>query len=134
MTASEPAVVHFAREEMLRDAVRAAWEQEVARLRALVPGADLQHVGSTAIPGSLTKGDLDIQVRVAADAFGAAEASLARVYARNGGSHWVPGALASFAAKSQFVDVGVQLTSIDGPFDTFWRFREARTCASATTR
>jgi GrpB-like predicted nucleotidyltransferase (UPF0157 family) len=117
--------VHFAPEETFRGAVSAAWEREAARLRSLVPGTDLQHVGSTAIPGSLTKGDLDIQVRVQAHAFAAAEAVLAGVYARNEGSDLVPGALASFVAKSGGMAVGIQLTSVDGPFDTFWRFREA---------
>ncbi|MGE8035889.1 GrpB family protein [Lysinibacillus sp. NPDC093692] len=33
-------------------------------IQRLIPGAYIQHVSSTAIPNSLTKGDLDIQVRV----------------------------------------------------------------------
>lgn len=122
---ADAALVHFAPEETFRDRVRAAWDREVSRLRALVPAADLQHVGSTAVPRSLTKGDLDIQVRVSPDAFAAAERALAGAYARNPHTALVHGAFASFVAVSGGVDVGVQLTSIDGPFDTFWRFREA---------
>ena len=35
-----------------------------ARLRVLVPDAELHHVGATAISGSLTKGDVDVLVQV----------------------------------------------------------------------
>ena len=33
-------------------------------LSALLPWAEIEHVGSTAVPGCLTKGDLDVLVRV----------------------------------------------------------------------
>jgi GrpB-like predicted nucleotidyltransferase (UPF0157 family) len=116
--------VHFEREERFRDRVRAAWAREGAALRWLLPGADLQHVGSTAVPGSLTKGDLDVQVRVAAEAFARAEAVLAARYPRNALSSRVPGTFAAFLSLGQPVDVGIQLTSIHRALDTFWRFRE----------
>ena len=38
-------------------------------IKEYLPEADVQHVGSTAIPKSLTKGDLDIQVRVSSQHF-----------------------------------------------------------------
>lgn len=38
-----------------------------ARVRALLPGVSVEHVGSTSLPDGLTKGDLDVQVRVGAD-------------------------------------------------------------------
>ena len=37
-----------------------------ASLRPLLPTAEIEHIGATAIPGALTKGDLDVMVRVAA--------------------------------------------------------------------
>lgn len=43
-----------------------------ARLRALLPDAELHHVGATALPGALTKGDIDVLVRVAPERFQAA--------------------------------------------------------------
>jgi GrpB-like predicted nucleotidyltransferase (UPF0157 family) len=115
--------VHFEREERFRERVDAAWRREAGHLHVLLPGADLQHVGSSAIPGSLTKGDLDIQVRVPTAAFPAAEAALAAYYPRNTGSSVVPG-FAAFELRGPPVDVGIQLTIIDGPCDFFWRFRE----------
>ncbi len=43
-----------------------------AGLRVLLPEAELDHIGATAVPGALTKGDLDILVRVSPPAFPAA--------------------------------------------------------------
>ncbi len=40
------------------------FERAAAALFVLVPFAAVEHVGSTAVPGSATKGDLDILVRV----------------------------------------------------------------------
>ncbi len=39
-------------------------------MREQVPDADVQDMGSTAIPGVLTKGDVDVNVRVAGEDFG----------------------------------------------------------------
>ena len=48
----------------------AGWFCEVAaHVEAGLPGADVEHVGSTAVPGCLTKGDLDVLVRVPSEAF-----------------------------------------------------------------
>jgi len=48
----------------------AGWFSEVAaHVGTGLPGADVEHVGSTAVPGCLTKGDLDVLVRVPSDAF-----------------------------------------------------------------
>ncbi|MBI5067023.1 MAG: GrpB family protein [Deltaproteobacteria bacterium] len=115
--------VHFHPEAHWRAAVRDAWERETALLAVLLPGADLQHVGSTAVPGSLTKGDLDIQVRVEAAAFADAEAVLSRNYARNAGSPSLPG-FAAFEKPDAHPSIGLQLTAIGGEWDLFWRFRE----------
>lgn len=39
-------------------------EKTFTSQKNLIPNADVQHVGSTAIQNSLTKGDIDIQIRV----------------------------------------------------------------------
>ncbi|MFE3575677.1 GrpB family protein [Lysinibacillus sp. NPDC059133] len=52
-------------------------------MKELLPEADIQHVGSTAIPDSVTKGDLDIQVRVSAEQFSIAVELLSNLYDRN---------------------------------------------------
>jgi GrpB-like predicted nucleotidyltransferase (UPF0157 family) len=55
----------------------------VARLPAT---ADVRHIGATAVPDCLTKGDLDIVVRVPSDDFADADTALATLFARNEGS------------------------------------------------
>jgi GrpB-like predicted nucleotidyltransferase (UPF0157 family) len=107
----------------IRDDVQRQWKKHRSLLRRLLPCAIIEHVGSTAVPGSLTKGDLDIQVRVPAERFSIAEALLARHYRRNARSTHSE----SFAAFEDFdgvIPLGVQLTAIDGEFDIFWKFRE----------
>ena len=54
----------FVPESEVRESVARLYSRLEKQLGELLPGADIQHVGSTAIPGCMTKGDLDIQVRV----------------------------------------------------------------------
>jgi len=55
------------------------------RLRALLPTAAIEHVGSTSLPDGLTKGDLDVQVRVRAEDYADACRALASAYEDNPG-------------------------------------------------
>ncbi|MFE8603678.1 GrpB family protein [Archangium violaceum] len=65
--------VRFHSYEEVRERAEEAFRGHHARLSSLLPYADIQHVGSTAIPGARTKGDLDIQVRVPPGRFAEAE-------------------------------------------------------------
>lgn len=51
-----------------------------------MPGADVLHVGSTVVTHSLTKGDLNIQVRVTPEFFLKEVQILSRFYGLNEGS------------------------------------------------
>ena len=51
--------------EVDRAAVAARFADVKARIAAAVAFADVHHVGATAVDGLATKGDLDVQVRVA---------------------------------------------------------------------
>jgi GrpB-like predicted nucleotidyltransferase (UPF0157 family) len=116
-------LVHFVPEAEVHAAVDRLWQSEHKKLMKLLPGADIQHVGATAVPGSLTKGDLDIQVRVTAADFADAEAVLAAHYQRNAKSDRAIG-FASFTDEKAQPPLGVQLTAIDSPEDRFYRFRD----------
>jgi len=62
----------------------AGWFSEVAtHVEAGLPGADVEHVGSTAVPGCLTKGDLDVLVRVPSEAFLSSMEVLDGLFARS---------------------------------------------------
>ena len=94
-------------------------------LAHLLPSAaDIRHIGATAVVGCLTKGDLDIVVRVPARDFKQVDAVLATRFARNEGSirseHF-----SAFEDGSTDPHLGIQLTVIDGPEDFFHLFVEA---------
>ncbi len=114
---------HFAPEEAFRDDVAAAYAEVGAELRALLPHACLNHVGSTAVPGSLTKGDLDVCVCVSAAAFAAADQALAHAFARNEGSTRTP-TFAAFECSVHGVPVGVQLVVEGSADDVFVAWRD----------
>lgn len=97
--------------------------EQKAIIEALIPTADVQHVGSTSVPNSLTKGDLDIQVRVKSEDYLYAVDTLSKLYSLNNGSISTD----SFKAfKGDLTDppLGVQLTVVDTEFDFFWKFRD----------
>lgn len=115
--------VRFHPYEQVRERAEEAFREHHGRLSALLPYADIQHVGSTAIPGARTKGDLDIQVRVSPERFAEAEALLAGQYARNEASERTAG-FASFQDETLAVPLGIQLTAMGGSHDFFSRARE----------
>ncbi|OXM13362.1 GrpB family protein [Paenibacillus herberti] len=96
---------------------------ESARIRALLPEADLQHIGSTAVTGSWTKGDLDIQVRVTKDQFDNAASMLFRMYDINEGSDSTD-SFRSFKDDEMNPPLGVQLTVIGSEVDFFYKIRD----------
>jgi GrpB-like predicted nucleotidyltransferase (UPF0157 family) len=115
--------VRFHSYEQVRERAEEAFRVHQARLFSLLPYADIQHVGSTAIPGARTKGDLDIQVRVPPERFAEAEAVLAGHYARNEGSDRTS-EFASFQDETLEVPLGIQLTAMGGSRDFFSRARD----------
>src|SRR4030095_4363123 len=88
------------------------------------PGsAEVLHTGATAVPGCLTKGDLDIVVRVDRVDFAASEALLADRFRRNTGSIRTD-EFAAFEDPDRSPHLGVQLTVKGGALDDFHRFAE----------
>ena len=116
-------LVHFVAEETVRNAIEAAFQQHRRNLLQRLPAVDIQHVGGTSVPGCLTKGDLDIQVRVPPSAFAEAERVLAQHYSRNEGSIRT-GDFASFKDDAASPPLGIQLTASGGRFDMFCKLRD----------
>ena len=110
----------------IRVVVAAALAAHSARILAALPAVEIDHVGSTAIPGALTKGDLDLLVRVPAEWFAAAVATLCDLYAVHQLENWTS-TYASFAdADSHDPPVGVQLAVAGSADDAlFGSFRDA---------
>jgi GrpB-like predicted nucleotidyltransferase (UPF0157 family) len=107
-----------------RDAERLFADVHALLRRHLPAAADIRHIGATAIPGCLTKGDLDIVVRVPADDFARADASLAALFPRNAGS-MRSDTFSAFEDAAQAPPLGVQLAVIGSPTDFFHLFVEA---------
>jgi GrpB-like predicted nucleotidyltransferase (UPF0157 family) len=123
-TDDEP--IALVREEEIRERVAAIFARRREELEEMLPGARVEHVGSTAVPGSLTKGDLDICVIVAPEEFEPAGRVLAERFRIHQPENWSP-TLASFVAPPEDgIDVGVQLVPAGSPDErTFvgWRDR-----------
>jgi GrpB-like predicted nucleotidyltransferase (UPF0157 family) len=116
-------VVTFVDEGEVRDAVLAVFEDLRVTLETLLPAARIEHIGSTSIPGTITKGDLDVCVLVERGDFGDAERVLAVRFARNVGSDRTD-SLSSFIDDTRAVPVGVQLVVRGGREDFFVTWRE----------
>ncbi len=110
----------------LAESARAAFDHHRQQVLRLIPGAEVEHVGATAVPGALTKGDLDVLVRVHPSEFSDAVAALHGVYAIHQPHNWTP-TLASFNdPASSAPPVGVQLVVAGSASDAlFGPFREA---------
>jgi GrpB-like predicted nucleotidyltransferase (UPF0157 family) len=113
--------VHFIKTEEISERVEAIFASEKHKLSSLFPDADIEHIGATSVPGSITKGDLDINVRVAPKDFQRARESLAGLYQINQPDNWTSG-FASFKDHSR--DLGVQLTALGSVDDFFVAQRE----------
>ncbi|MDH4983872.1 GrpB family protein [Hyphomicrobium sp. D-2] len=115
----------LAETETARQLAQRLFDDIDAQLRPLLPvEAEIRHIGATAIPGCLTKGDLDVVIRVPVADFPCADAVLASRFARNGGSVRTD-SFSAFEDASQQPHLGLQLTVIGGNFDFFHQFAEA---------
>jgi GrpB-like predicted nucleotidyltransferase (UPF0157 family) len=111
--------MRLVREDEIRTRVAAAFERTRAQLAELVPGARIEHVGSTAVSGSLTKGDLDICVIVTADDLDAVAATLAATYQVHQPENWTEGLASFIAPPDGGVEIGVQLV-VSGGTEEHW--------------
>lgn len=106
------------------EALRATLLSLLAPSIAPATNFDIQHIGSTAVPGCLTKGDIDLCVRVPLVLFAQCETALAAALTRNEGSLHTP-TLASFIfAPNTANEAGIQLVAAGSEHDTFVLFRD----------
>lgn len=90
------------------------------KFQALLPYAEVFHVGGTAIENSLTKGDVDIQVRVSANQFQQAKLLLASVY--NISYEIVQTDFyCAFETRRYDLSLRIHLTIVGSQKDIFWR-------------
>ena len=108
--------IHFVKTEEISEKTDRLFETEKAKLSDLFRHADIQHIGSTSVPGTISKGDLDINIRVPQTDFDVTAEKLKTIYQINQFHNWT----ASFASfKDDSRDLGVQLTAIGSSDDCF---------------
>jgi len=91
--------VRIRRAEDIQDLARAAHDAHRRDVVALLPAAEDEHVGATAVPGALTKGDVDLLVRASEREFAEAVSILRNRYVIHQLHNWTR-TLASFKAPA----------------------------------
>ena len=100
------------------------FQEQKARINKSLPYADIQHIGSTSIPESVTKGDLDIAVRVPVDKFNLAIEVMKNIYDVNQPDNWAENFASFKDEKSLGIDFGAQLVIINSSSDDFVKLNE----------
>lgn len=108
--------VSFKPSEEFKEKADKLFEEQKNILQTRFPFADIQHIGGTSVPNLLTKGDLDINVRVSAADFSKVSEELKNLYEINQPENW-SNIYASFKVDSK--DLGVQVTVIGSAKDFF---------------
>jgi len=95
----------------LADETATAFAEHERRIRERLPSAQIRHTGGTSIPGVLTTGDVDLQVRTEPESFIAARDALCELYEPHVPDAWhLEGAF--FVAPDSHPTVEVALTAI----------------------
>lgn len=111
--------------EKYQPAAQRLFEELAAKLLEALPGAQVEHIGASSIPGAVSKGDLDIYVGVSPGELEGCVPIIEEL-----GFTVVTGslrtdALCPFASKDHDLDVGVQLVAQGSEFEFFLTFRDA---------
>src|SRR5690625_2364444 len=112
-------IVTFKHEKSFRNQAEKVFEKHKKKINEIIPTAEIHHVGSTAIPGSITKGDVDLHVRVEESDFSKAKEILAQVYEINKGSTQTD-YFCAFEEDEELLPVGIQLSIKGSELDFFW--------------
>jgi len=122
---TKPVIMHFVPVETIQKIANDQFEIQKIFLHKLIPLADIQHVGATSVPGSLTKGDLDIQVRVPKNKFVSARTILDQHYKPNHQDDIWTEEFASFENYANpAIPIGIQLTVQGSNYDEFYKIRD----------
>jgi len=94
-----------------------------AELSPALGGAEIHHIGATALPSGLTKGDVDVNVRVDEASFPRVVDVLSARLAIAQPENWTS-TFASFSADGYPLPLGVQVTVIGSPDDFLLALRD----------
>lgn len=118
-------IVSFRATADISEEAEQIFQIEKALLQKLLPNSDIQHAGSTAIPRSLTKGDVDIVIRSSREDFQNVKEKLLSLFEVNQKENWSE-YFASFKDDKSFsLPLGIQLVIKESPTDYFTKVRDA---------
>lgn len=95
-----------------------------AQISAALPTATIEHIGSSAVPGLLSKGDLDVYVAVEPVDFAYATAALEGLGFQIKEDSLRTESLCPFVVEGHPLDVGVQLVARGSRFEFFLTLRD----------
>jgi GrpB-like predicted nucleotidyltransferase (UPF0157 family) len=107
----------------VRDAAADVVKAFEAEWRDRLGGAEIHHIGATALPAGRTKGDVDVNVRVPEERFAAVIETLASQLEVAQQQNWTP-TFASFSVPGSSLPLGVQVTVIGSPNDFLVALRD----------
>jgi len=105
--------LRFFMSDLFVEEAKLAFAEHQRRIRASLPDAEIRHTGGTSIPGVLTAGDVDLQVRVEPSSFEMARDALCKLYEPLHPDVWHSGG-AFFIAPGSMPRVEVALTAVGG--------------------
>ena len=115
--------VHFIQVDDIAAQIEPLYMLLKQRLSLLLPSAKIEHIGSTAVSGSLTKGDLDVLVLVRECDFPKSQSILSNQFKANIGTEGSKD-FASFVCDDYPRSVGIQLMIQDAVWPPFIQWRE----------
>jgi len=86
-------------------------------LAVVAPGVEIEHIGATSMPDGLTKGDVDVNLRVDHDRFDQVVVALSARFDIAQPQNWT-GTFASFSETRRGIPLGIQVT-VTGSDDDF---------------
>lgn len=116
----------FQPSENFRDKVTKVFPHFKAIILELLPNAEVEHMGGTAVPGALTKGDIDIQIRIRQEDFSQYLEILKHRFVENNRHLWTSD-FAIFKDETEFPEedkVDMLVTMIDSPSDVCHKYRD----------
>jgi len=113
--------VKFVKTSDISEKIEDLFQSEKTKLLKVIPNAQIEHIGGTSVPGLISKGDLDINVRVESKDFNKATDILKILYLVNQPENWTE-SFSSFKDDSR--DLGIQLTILNSSGDHFVSQRE----------
>lgn len=116
--------VYFFPLEEIHDKVQEIFKEEKLFLETIISNADIQHVGGTSIPRSLTKKDVDIQIRVFSTHFNQAVEALKKYYVTKHARLWTDSFAIFKNLDGREMPVDYMLTTIGSVYDNFYKVRD----------